>query len=183
MKYKLIAFDIDGTLAPSGKTLGEKEGVLQMISEKECYRRKKEFPYLPYPQVNETLKKLRKEAKLVIISNGNGNLQRNKLSILKIRHYFTSLLISENVCREIYGTIEKLNEVEKPNKFMFEKVCQEGGVNPRECLYIGNRDSDYMGARNAGWDFLRIVDHRFRMGLEGQIAIDKDEFMKIMEYL
>ncbi len=185
MKYKLIAFDLDGTLAPSGKTLGEREQILQMMSRQECAKRQREFNYLPYTQVEETIKKLSKEVKLAIISNGNGNLQRNKLFILKMEHHFKRILISEELCKEIYGVEEKRTEIEKPQSTMFEKLCQEENVQPKECLYVGNRDSDSMGAKNAGWDFIRVVDHdgRNKVKIRDQIKIDKDEFMKILRHV
>ena len=45
----------------------------------------------------------------------------------------------------------------KPCKESFEKICQEMGLKPSDCLMVGDReDTDGDGARNAGMAFQRV---------------------------
>jgi len=66
--------------------------------------------------------------KLVLITNGNENVQNNKIKALKIKEYFDLILISDQ-----YSPKRR-----KPNSFMFSEALRFFSVNASEMLYIGD---------------------------------------------
>ena len=66
--------------------------------------------------------------KLVLITNGNKNVQNNKIEALKIRKYFDLILISD----------EFSPRRRKPDSFMFSKALNFFSVNASEMAYIGD---------------------------------------------
>jgi putative hydrolase of the HAD superfamily len=77
---------------------------------------------------------------LAILSNGDPEQQRAKLVELGISEWFPLLItpMDAGVC--------------KPDKRIFQQASSQAGVQPADCLYIGDQlDSDVRAARNAGW--------------------------------
>lgn len=70
----------------------------------------------------------------------------------------------------------------KPSQRLFQRVAMSLGVDPSQCLVVGDRDdTDGAGARSCGMDFVQIRNHRM-MNVEGG-AFDHplltwDEFLK-----
>lgn len=100
------------------------------ISGKDCYL---------YPDVRDTLTKLKEKYKLAVLSNGNKESQRRKMDTIAIYDLLDySLIASEYI-------------VWKPDKRIFEFTCQQLGLKPEECAYIGDSYRiDIIGSRNAG---------------------------------
>ena len=92
-----------------------------------------------FNDATEILEKMKKDYKLVLITNGDSNQQRNKIKKTNIEKYFSEILISGEV-----GII-------KPKKEIFELACKKIGEAPENCVMIGdNYKLDIEGARNAG---------------------------------
>ena len=76
---------------------------------------------------------------LGIISNAGAAQQRLKLERTGILDRFDAMAISGEV------------GVSKPEPRIFHVACERGGVQPRECVYVGDRlGTDALGARDAG---------------------------------
>ena len=92
-----------------------------------------------YPDVLPCLEAL-SAYPLGLITNGDGNQQRQKLQRTGIAEYFTSVVISGDI------------GVAKPQREIFERSAEELGLNPSELLFIGdNPQADVLGAIQAGW--------------------------------
>ena len=77
--------------------------------------------------------------RLGIISNGNLDQQQKKLSQLKIRDKFTTIVTSQEV------------GVSKPNPEIFLKACEKAAISPPECFYIGDKlDIDALASQAVG---------------------------------
>ncbi len=76
---------------------------------------------------------------LGIISNGDSSQQRQKLRSLNIFDRFDSITISSDI------------GIHKPDKELFYHACEQTGIKPINCFYIGdNYEADMIGAKNAG---------------------------------
>ena len=92
-----------------------------------------------YPDVLPCLEAL-SAYPLGLITNGDGNQQRQKLQRTGIAEYFTSVVISGDI------------GVAKPQREIFERSAEELGLKPNELLFIGdNPQADVLGALGAGW--------------------------------
>ena len=92
-----------------------------------------------YPDVLPCLEAL-SAYPLGVITNGDGNQQRQKLQRTGIAEYFTSVVISGDI------------GVAKPQREIFDRSAQELGLSPSELLFIGdNPHADVLGAIQAGW--------------------------------
>jgi putative hydrolase of the HAD superfamily len=94
--------------------------------------------WLLFPDVLPCLDRL-SGCRLGVISNGQGEQQRMKLTRTGIADRFEHILISEEV------------GYAKPDPMIFHRACAFFGVGPSEAVYIGDRyDVDAQGARAAG---------------------------------
>ena len=92
-----------------------------------------------YPDVLPCLEAL-SAYPLGLITNGDGNQQRQKLQRTGIAEYFTSVVISGDV------------GAAKPQREIFERSAEDLGLKPSELLFIGdNPQTDVLGALGAGW--------------------------------
>jgi len=74
-----------------------------------------------------------------IISNGDSGSQREKIEKVGLAGCFDPVLISGDI------------GVHKPDARVFEEACRLAGLEPRECLYVGDRpETDALGAHRAG---------------------------------
>lgn len=187
--YKLIVFDLDGTLAISGNYLSDKEiKMLDEFNSKQINENKKLFNYKTYKNVKETLEILRKFTKLALISNGHYPRQKNKLILAGIYDYFDLIYISQEIAIKKFGdkfTPEQLAQIEKPSIYMFKQMNKETKTLPEECIYIGNIDNDQIVAAEIGWDFIRIKDEdpRAIRKLTWEKTVHQDNFKEILKYL
>jgi putative hydrolase of the HAD superfamily len=95
----------------------------------------------PDPGLINVLQALAKVVKLGIITNGNGETQREKYRAAGLDQAIPSHQIW------ISGEIG----IAKPYLGIFLLACQALGENPENCLYIGdNENDDFLGAKNAG---------------------------------
>jgi len=77
--------------------------------------------------------------RLGIISNGDSRQQRAKLETLGVADRFSSVTISGDI------------QIAKPDVGIFAAACRANGVQPEECVYVGDDfEADAVGSRRAG---------------------------------
>jgi len=103
------------------------------------YREMKEQYIVPYPHVIPTLKKLKKNYKLAIISDAPRIKAWERLVAMKIDRYFDVVITAADV-RKQKNTVAPFNAALKALK-----------VKPEEAVMVGDRpDRDIQGAKKAG---------------------------------
>ncbi|MGV3624187.1 MAG: HAD family hydrolase [Archangium sp.] len=92
-----------------------------------------------FSDVDEVLASLRPHTKLGIITNGVSGLQRRKVHLSGLAHWFDVIAISGEV------------GIGKPDKGIFDWVAQQLGVSVGRCVMVGdNSERDVQGGINAG---------------------------------
>jgi HAD superfamily hydrolase (TIGR01549 family) len=87
-----------------------------------------------YPEVDGVLGRWRRRYKLLVVTNGNADIQR-----IGIGHYFHATAAAHEL------------GVGKPDPRIFEHACEQAGVIPSRVLHVGDDlDLDVLGARDAG---------------------------------
>ena len=119
----------------------------------EFYRSKVRENLRPNIELIELLDGLQARGlKLGIVSNGTLAEQTEQLTLLKIKHYFDPILISEEV------------GVRKPNPEIFLRAAHQWQLQPATILVVGDReDWEVLGASRAGMLSAlttQFVDHR-----------------------
>lgn len=117
--------------------------------------------YSRYPEVDVLLKSLEGRYKLGIVTNGVPDLQQDKLEGCGLKSLFQAVVISGQV------------DIGKPDRGIFDQICQQLGVQPSECVMVGdNAERDVAGALNAGMKSVWVErgfkpkDPRFHADLE-----------------
>jgi putative hydrolase of the HAD superfamily len=92
----------------------------------------------PFDDVGAVLRELA-SLKLGVITNGDGDQQRAKISALGLPVTFDVVVVSSEVgCA-------------KPDRRIFRTAADQLGIAPGRCLFVGDReDVDAVGARDAG---------------------------------
>ncbi|URZ05077.1 HAD family hydrolase [Clostridium felsineum] len=94
----------------------------------------------PFDDVIPCLKELSRSYKLGIISNGDLNQQLLKLERMKIKKYFSNIIISGEL------------GISKPDIKIFISACKKVNEKPQQCYYIGdNFNTDIISCENAGF--------------------------------
>jgi putative hydrolase of the HAD superfamily len=119
----------------------------------EVYRTHKPNLFL-YPEVNGVLVALRKQGyKLGIITDGNVEVQRNKVDALTVKEFFDCMIFSDE-----YG-IEK----QKPDPLPYQKAMEKLEASANETVYIGdNPYKDFITARKLGIFTIRIMRGQYK---------------------
>jgi putative hydrolase of the HAD superfamily len=92
-----------------------------------------------YPHAGAVLARLRRHARLALVTNGASDLQRRKLALTGLVEHFELVVASCDI-----GT-------GKPDPAIFAVVLAKLGVRPSEAVMVGNdRDRDIAGADAAG---------------------------------
>ena len=87
----------------------------------------------------ETIEYLHQNYRLGIVSNGNAESQRRKIAGLPFIDLFEYSIVSGEI------------GIHKPDKGIFLKVCEDMGVLPEECIFVGdNYRCDIEGALQVG---------------------------------
>jgi FMN phosphatase YigB (HAD superfamily) len=185
-RLRLIAFDLDDTLCPTGRTLPVEHIVTMDLTSPEIIRAAApHITYAPYPAALDLVKRLHGTGtELAVVTNGKSYRQRNKLALSGLDAYFKPdrIFVSEECAWERYlsevgsftGPLEQwqecLTRIEKPAPYMLVKLTEKTGIPARESLFIGDSDADRLAAWSAGWQFyhvkceedLRKLDERLR---------------------
>jgi len=127
--------------------------VQRFIRERQLYPR--------YPEVDSLLKTLAPGYKIGIVTNGVPELQRDKLEGCGLMPYVEAVAVSGEL------------DLGKPEPGIFQSVCAALGVEPAECVMVGdNPERDVAGAIRAGMKSVWVDrgfkprDARFQADLE-----------------
>lgn len=87
-----------------------------------------------------------KQVPLCLITNGNYNVQRNKIDKLGVSHYFEEILISD-----FFGP-----EYRKPSTYMFELVLKKYKLSSDEIIYYGDDERTDSCCELLGIKFINV---------------------------
>ncbi len=106
------------------------------------------------PNALDVLNYLKHNYELHIITNGFKEVQEIKLNNCDIKHFFKTIIISEE------------HQLSKPDIKIFELAENLAKAKKEECVMIGdNFESDIMGAINAGWQAIWLTYENERKDL------------------
>lgn len=109
------------------------------IEAADLYSKERRATYKPFPEAYDVLSNLQLKFNLGIISNGPISVQREKLQIIGLGHFFDVIVVSGEL------------GIGKPEPGIFVKALELMRVAPNEALYVGDSlSSDIAGAKNAG---------------------------------
>lgn len=92
-----------------------------------------------FDDTDEVLALLKPRVKLGIVTNGVEGLQRRKVELSGLAHWFDAVAISGAV------------GIGKPDRGIFDWVAKQLGVRPERCAMVGdNSERDVLGGKNAG---------------------------------
>ncbi|MFZ0578430.1 MAG: HAD family hydrolase [Psychrobacillus psychrotolerans] len=122
--------------------LAEEFGIIKITWQELLEDYLSEFKYccVPFDNLLFMLEKL-KERKMLIgmITNGFGQFQMDNIMALGIEDYFQTILISE------------WEDVKKPDPQIFLRAADKLGLQPNECVFIGDHpDNDIRAAKHIG---------------------------------
>ena len=107
----------------------------------------------PYSGVPAMLRRLEKAYKIILITDGDGAVQRNKVASLNIEKLFDAIIYTSD-----YGRGK-----EKPSIFSFEKILKKFKKSPDEMIYIGDDpNKDFFGAKKIGIKTIRVFQGKFK---------------------
>lgn len=90
------------------------------------------------PGVTEMLSELRKQWKLIIVTNGPASIQRPKLEVCKADDYCDGIIVSGE------------QSYQKPDAGIFQLACKMAGCEAAEAMHVGDDlESDIQGGINA----------------------------------
>jgi putative hydrolase of the HAD superfamily len=113
------------------------EAVVTRVVESYGHWRDKELE--PFPEVEEVLAALHGRVKVAIITNGTADTHRHKLELLGYHQLFDYCAVAGEL------------GLAKPHPAIFTHTAEKLGVQPEECLMIGdNAEADIAGAKAAG---------------------------------
>lgn len=147
---EILSEDVEPDLRKVFALLYEKKGVecscLQAKMTAVTFRTlSREFVKV-YDGVKDLLEELRRRGKGVyLLSNAQTDFTRPEIRMLGLEDYFDGIFISsEEGCK-------------KPSPVFFHRLLKRYGLNPRECIMIGNdEESDIAGANQVGMSSLYI---------------------------
>ncbi|XP_069811493.1 N-acylneuraminate-9-phosphatase isoform X2 [Dendropsophus ebraccatus] len=109
---------------------------------KECYNvwKTNRLRLMTLPEsIKSMLRELRKSASLVLLTNGNRQVQREKIEACGVSPYFDAIVVGGEHAEE------------KPAPSIFLHCCDLVQVKPEDCVMVGdNLDTDILGGLNAG---------------------------------
>jgi len=93
----------------------------------------------PYPGVKPTLKKLKKQLKIGIVTDAPRNKAWMRLVVSGLDGLFETVVTTDDT------------KVKKPHRAPFESALRRLNIKPEETLFVGdNNDRDMLGAKNLG---------------------------------
>jgi len=104
-----------------------------------AYLRSKFRALKPYPGVVPTLRKLKKKAKIGIVTDAPRNKAWMRLVLSKMDNLFETVVTTDDT------------KVKKPHRAPFEAALRKLRVDAKDALFVGdNNDRDMLGAKNLG---------------------------------
>ncbi len=201
MSYKLVLFDIDGTLCPSGKILTPRELSLIDSTHPKAFKDlnlRRELNYPCFDGMEDCLKELKNsKIELGVVSNAPSFRQKNKLIASGIDELFNEdlVIISENLAPGYYfldtGLVswpdketkeEYVQRVSKPKACMFCHAFSKTNHSRDSIVYVGNQFEDSVAAQAAGVSFIRVIDKE-KPDFKSEWEINQNEFYKLISLL
>ena len=100
----------------------------------------------------KTIETLSNEYAMYLVTDGNKNVQSNKIKALDIEKYFKKIFITHR-----YGL-----HASKPSIYCFQKIIELEKVSWNDIIYIGDDPSkDFINLRKAGCNTIRVLQGRF----------------------
>jgi putative hydrolase of the HAD superfamily len=128
----------------------EKHGIVpqkKLIDELVMVYRTHRPQLLLYPDAQAALAYFHGRKTLALLSDGYLQTQTAKLETLGIRHYFSAIILTDQLGRDCW----------KPSPAGFEEIMQTLGNKPTEYVYIGdNPRKDFAAPRQLGWQSIRV---------------------------
>lgn len=132
-----------------------------------------------YPEAEHLLNALQKqEIKLGLVTNGNVEAQRNKVRLLGIEKYFSTIIYARELGKEN----------EKPNPEVYRITLEASRSKPEETICVGdNPYTDFLGAKKLGIRTVRLLSGEFKSvrlseEYEADLAVrNLEEFSTIIE--
>jgi len=113
---------------------------------------------------------LRNNYKIGLITNGDSVLQRNKLRLLKLYKYFTSIIITDEL-----GI-----DYRKPNSFTLKMMANDFNIDIDKCIFVGNDyETDIGAAIGAGMKWL-LIDRNY---INKNLAVDDETITKLTDVI
>lgn len=109
--------------------------------------------------VLDVLTQLKKQYRLVILTDGHVHIQEQKIDTLGIKDFFEYVLITDSL-----GV-----EYRKPSPAGYEKLLEDMNIKPQDCIYVGNDPrKDFLACKELGIKTVRI-----RQGDYKNLTLDK----------
>ena len=100
-----------------------------------------------YPDARAMLAYFHGRKPLALLSDGYLQTQTAKLKTLCIRHYFSAIVLTDQLGRDCW----------KPSPAGFKEIMQTLGSDPAGYVYIGdNPTKDFAAPRQLGWQSIRV---------------------------
>jgi putative hydrolase of the HAD superfamily len=107
----------------------------------------------PYAGVRESLRRLRERVPIAVITDGDPEIQRDKLSCLSLLDAFDAFVFSDEFGREH----------RKPDTLPFEFALSMLDLRPESVVVVGDRPSkDVAGALASGMRAVRVLTGEYR---------------------
>lgn len=120
-----------------GLEVGQSERIQQAAIV--AYLREKFRVLKPYPRVKETLRKIKKGAKIGIVTDAPRNKAWMRLVLSGLDSEFETVVTVDDT------------KVQKPHRAPFESALRRLNVDAKDVLFVGdNNDRDMVGAKNLG---------------------------------
>jgi len=142
-----------------------------------AYHNMKRTYLKPYDDTLPTLSRLKTLGyKIGVVTDGLSVKQWEKLIRLGLEDMFDTVIISEDA-----GT-------EKPEPKIFQKACTDLGVEPGDCIYVGDRlDTDILGANRVGMVSVRLLRGKYKeqrpTGLQDRPMYETKRLSEVLEIL
>ena len=96
------------------------------------------------------LKRLKKDYKIALVTDGLAAVQKRKVKALKIKDFFDCMMYTDDFKKP------------KPSPFAFKKIASLFKVPLKNMIYIADDpNKDFIGARRLGMVTLRVKQGRF----------------------
>ncbi len=121
---------------------GISEDPLKLVSIYRAAKRKLSL----YSEVCEVLKLLKENNDIILITNGNSEVQRRKINILKLEDFFDDIFILDDFGLEYW----------KPSTLIFDRIYRKYQGDLSEYVFIGNGEEDLEFSRRLGIKFFLV---------------------------
>ena len=111
---------------------------------------------------------------LGLLTNGNIEVQKNKIKHLKLKNLFHTICIARETGKE------------KPHKHPFKKIIEDLGVKPIETMIIGDNPlHDFSTPNELGMTTVRILRGEFKTESVGEEGADYiiENYSELLELL